>query len=422
MALKLDILANTRQFVSESKKAGASLDDISDSLEDVAREARAQGGKTERALDDIGDAGKDTARDIDTAGGKMERTFRELVKDAKKADTAVEQVGDSGKAGFGKAKEGAQELSSEIGSNLGEAVSSFRGDLSDLGQVGQDTLGGLAATLASAGPAGIAGAAALAAGAAGLGLVTAALDNTKAKQEEVSAAAAEWADSYLTSAGLIVDASSVVANVQAQATDPDRYKKAEENARDWGVTVETAMLAIAGDATSLEVVQESLNAKQERWVEVLKEATSATSEGSYDRSKMTAEEAELGREVERGTEALGLQNDAMREGRTRAENAAGAMFRYAQRVGKATGETDKLGNKIIRLPDGKEIVIDAKTGRAYEDIETLEKKKIADKTATVDVKVNDKTTAEVDRIVSRINRRTARITINGSSNGISQVV
>lgn len=215
MPLKLDILANTRQFVSEMKKAGASTEDISIALADVVREA----GQAERALNDIG-----------TGGGKS----------------------------LGRVKASAQEVTQEMGSNLGEAVSSVRGNLSDLGQVGQDTLGGLAATLAGAGPAGLVGAATLAAGAVGLGLVTAELEKQKEQAEELrsrlSGAYQEAADegrAYLDTAQLIAEANDLMFNPERA----EEYKRIRDDALQLGLDEATVIDANSG---SLEAQEEVL--------------------------------------------------------------------------------------------------------------------------------------------------------------------
>lgn len=63
-----------------------------------------------------------------------------------------------------------------------------------------------------------------------------------------------------------------------------------------------------------------------------------------------------------------------------AKLAAKLTYEYATSVGEATDRTDDLGNKIYALPDGKEIVVDANTKTAYEDIDAIEKRRIADKT------------------------------------------
>ncbi|MDJ1115385.1 hypothetical protein [Microbacterium dauci] len=368
---EIGIAANTREF-DEGIRSGVvkPLGDAEEAFTDLATAA--------------GRASQDGARSLD----KLEDELRDVQKASKRADDSMRDLGDGGKRGFDRVKGGASELSQEMGQNLGEAVSSFRGDMSDLGQVGQDTLGGLAATLAGAGPAGLVGAAALAAGAVGLGAVTASLQEADEKQQALAESAAEWASAYQESAGKIVSASHVVAEVQDIATNEERYKQAKQNATDWGTDVATAMRAMAGDATALEVATSSLNDKQREWGEVLRE-TSTGSGMSYDKSTMTAEQRELGQEIARGTEALGLQSEAMRLGKEQAENASRALYDYATSAGTATDKTDDLGNTIYKLPDGKEIVIDADAKTAHEDLDALEQRELAEKTVTVRTVVDD---------------------------------
>lgn len=343
--------------------------------------------KAEEAFEKLERAASETGREGARDVSRLEDALEDARKESDKLERSVADVGNNGRRDLDKVKGGAQELQQEIGSNLGEAVSSFRGDMSDLGQVGQDTLGGLAASIAGTGPAGLIGALGLAAGAAGLGLVTAGMEEAKRKQEELNEAAAEWASAYQESAGKIVSASHVVAEVQSIVTDPDRYSQAKQNATDWGVSVQNALLAMAGDTTALELAQESLTAKTERWGEVVKE-TSTGSSNSWDRSTMTESQRELGNEVARGTESLQEQSEAMRLGQEQARQAAQALYDYAVRTGEATEETDDLGNKIIQLPDGKQIVIDADTKTAYEDLDALENRKLSDKTVTIHTRVD----------------------------------
>lgn len=348
----------------------------------------------EKALDELGRTRG--PQQLETDLEAAQRATEQLEDETKRTAAAIEReyrdaysgVGTSGKEGFGRAREGAQELTSEIGSNLGEAVSSFRGDMQDLGQVGQDTLGGLAATLASAGPAGVAGAAVLAAGAAGLGLVTAELENSKQKQEELNELAANFASAYQASAGKIVDSAHIIAEVNAIATDPERYKTAEQNARDWGVTTSTAMAAMAGDVTALEIAQESLNKRTDEFGEIV-EKTSTGASDSWNRSTMTDRQREMGVAIERGTDSLNLQREAMTRGAQAAYNTSRSLYDYAMRAGEAAGRTDDLGRQIYRLPDGKEIVVDAKTRQAHEDFNELERRKIKGKEVIAKVKVDD---------------------------------
>lgn len=262
MALTLDIAANTRAAVSNVKDVGQALDDVSDALDDLARDAKQRGMTTERAMSDVGRAGRDVGTDIDQAGEKVERTFRDMVQDARKAETAVADVGTKGARDLSRVREAGEEVTQEIGSNLGEAVSSIRGDMSDLGQVGQDTLGGLAATLAGGGPAGIVGAAALAAGAVGLGLITAELEK---QQEEADAlrdrlssayaSAAEDGRAYLDTAALIAEANDLMFNPDRA----DEWKRLQEDANMLGVSRADIAAANAGDLAKQEEVQRRIN-------------------------------------------------------------------------------------------------------------------------------------------------------------------
>jgi hypothetical protein len=143
MALKLDILANTRAFVQEMKKADASVEDISDALDDMA---------------------KDGAK----AGEKLEASFKELSKASKKTGDAI---GKNVKGGLDEAKD-------EAASSGREAAASFSGGLEDIADFAQETL---ANALGGFGPIGAAAGTALA---VGLG---AALSSLAAQQERIDA-------------------------------------------------------------------------------------------------------------------------------------------------------------------------------------------------------------------------------------------
>lgn len=263
MALTLDIGANTRAAVANVKDLGAALEGVSDSMDDLAREAQRRGSATETAIGGIGSAGRAAGADIESAGDKIERTFRDMVNDAKRADRAVSDIGDNGPRSLARVRDGAQEVTQEVGQNLGEAVSSIRGDFSDLGQVGQDTLGGLAATLAGAGPVGILGAAALAAGAIGLGAITAELqkqqeeaDRMRDRLSSAYQSASEDGRAYLDTAQLISEAHDLAFNPDRA----DEWKRVQEDAKRLGMDNADVIAANAGDLSKQAEVQERINA------------------------------------------------------------------------------------------------------------------------------------------------------------------
>lgn len=366
MALSIDIAANTRAAQAQVGDLGDALDKVADALDDVARDAQRSGDKAERAFDGMEKGLTGVAREADDAADKVEKSFREMVKDAERADDKIGKTGDKG-GGFSKAGEASGEFKDEALSNFSEVTSSFDGSMSSIQDLAQGTLGGLA----SSGLPGIG----LAAGAAavGVGLIGSAIEANdeamKASEERTS----EWAQAYIEGTERMVGASHVLAQIQDITTDTEKYKKATESAKDWGVDVGTAISAMAGDQTALAIATESSNKRVAEWGEILRK-TSTGSANSWDKSNMTGKQREFGQSVLRGRDALGLQNKEMTEGQRRANNAASALAGYAERVGVATGKTDKLGNAIYKLPDETEIVIDAKTGRAYEDLTAVEKK------------------------------------------------
>ena len=213
MALKLDILANTREMVSEMKKAGKSVEDVGDELDELAKEG-------------------------DQAGDKLERTFRDLVRDAKKADTAVEKIGGSN-GGFSKAGAASGEFKDEALANFSEVTSSFDGSMSSIADLAQGTLGGVAASIPGIGiAAGVA--------AAGVGLIGAELQ----KNEDISKEVKQSLIDDALELGDALDAEAVRSRVRDLLGVEETRKQAQLLADLMGVTVGEAVLALAGDFES----------------------------------------------------------------------------------------------------------------------------------------------------------------------------
>ena len=343
MALKLDILANTRQFVSESKKAGASLEDISDSLDDLARDAKTDGQKTERAIDDIGEAAEDTGRDIDKAGDKMERTFREMTKDAQKAERAVKDVGDKAKSstssGFGDASAASSEFKDEALSNFSEITSSFDGSMESIGELAQGTLGGIAANIPGIGIA--AGVAAL-----GIGAITAEIQRTAEKAEETKQSVI---DSYLE-IGDALDKEAVDARVRDILGVEETRKEAELLAELMDSTVGEAALALAGDFESAGTTAE------EAW-EAINLAPGDINMTTWENLKTTLRATEDG--MRYGKEAADAQADANRRTAESARKAAEANRKQTERLRdffeEARRPTPPINQKVSLVLDDRAV-------------------------------------------------------------------
>lgn len=352
--LSIDILANTRQAQGEVKDLGKALDEVGDSLDDVAR-------------------------DSDLAGEKMERTFRDMVTDAKKADAALDKVGDSGKRGFGAAGQAAGEFKEEAVANLSEVTSSFNGSIESAGDLIQGTLGGLAGSIPGLGLA--------AAGvAAGVGVITEAFTKAGEAAEE----AKQDAFSFAYDVGGALEAAGYAERLAQWTGDTEKFKKVRD-------------IATAAGWAELDVV-EALASGGDK----LANLTDAYAD-NWQQTNIT-----IGRALELENTLSGTA-DGYLSGAEAAEIASRANYRYAVQAGIATGEVDELGRAIYRLPNDTEVAVSAKTEEAFTEFERIEKKveQTDGKKAKVKVEVDDQATKHVDRIVQDINRKTATITITG---------
>lgn len=341
--------------------------------------------KAEDAFGDLekaaSDAGRDGARDV----SKLEDALEDARQESKKLKDSVDDVGAGGKVSLDKVKDGAQELQQEIGSNLGEAVSSIRGDMSDLGQVGQDTLGGLAATLAGAGPAGIAGAAALAAGAVGLGLITASLEEQQEQAEKLRERLSDAYGEAARSGRNYLDTVQIISQVQDLAFDPERadeWKQVQEDANRLGLDTKDVAAAHVGDLEKQRVVMDRITALQRDQVERAREYVG-------EHKTLSTPLQNEGIELEKISGRWADLNGVTRE--TAAAQAQGIQTvsklledQYSQTEGviKKTGE---WGDRIYELPDGKTLYVDAQTGQATEDLEAFNRINLRNKTLKIDV-------------------------------------
>lgn len=341
MALSIDIAANTRAAQRDVKDLSRALDDTSDALDDLAR---------------------DSTRSAD----KVEASFRDMQRAAEKADDAVSDIGRGGSANLTRVRDGAKEVTQEVGQNLGEAVSSIRGDLSDLGQVGQDTLGGLAATLAGAGPGGIIGAATLAGGAVGLGLVTAELqrqqeeaDKLRERLSGMYQKAAEEGRSYLDTAQFIAEATDVMFNPDRA----DEWKRLQEDAKELGLSQQTLIQANAGDLDSLAEVQKRVNGL------VDEERQKREDMGAFFGGQNKNLEEQRLEGIRDRWQQIADASQELADKAGVASNVTSDMWRDAIEGAKnATREVDEFGNVLYTLDGDKQVVIEADTGQATTNV------------------------------------------------------
>lgn len=343
------------KLVEASRKAGKSDDDIKDALRQMGLSAK----QAERAVEGIGDEFRETGRDGDAAASKLEDSLRDVQR---QAERTADDVGDVGGKGFGKMSDSAKEVTQELGQNFGEAVSSIRDNLGDLGQVGQDTLGGLAATLAGGGPAGLLGAAALGAGAVGLGLVTAELQKQQQEadrmRERISAAyqgAAEDGRRFIDTQTIIADGMDLIFNPERA----EEYKRVLEDATQLGLDRSTVIAANTGDLDAQRVVQEQIN-------RLLGDSNSYEATGTTNKKTLKSDVADI---RDRWKEVVQTTEEYADKTVSATDYTSEMLMKLIDSAGTAQEEVDELGNRLLTLPDGQQVVIDAETGQATQNLE-----------------------------------------------------
>lgn len=384
MPIKIDFLSNTRDVERGTQRVEQAFEDVSNSLDDVARDGDRSLDRLERSFKDLADSARDTSRD-------------------------TRDIGEVGSSGFRRLGDTGAEVSGELRQNLGETFSSFRGELSDLPQIAQDTLGGLAGSGALGG---IAGLALTAAGAAGLGLITAELEKqqeeaNKLRQRlaDVYKSAAEEGRNYLDTAQIISEANSIM-------FDPDRaeeWKRLQQDARDIGLDQERLIAANAGDRDAQLEVQTAINAAIDE--ERRKREELGAFWGGQNKNM---EEQRLEGVRERWQNIADVTEEYANKADTAARVTSDFLVNAVREAGEATEAVDEFGNKLYTLPDGTQVVIDAETGQAHQNVDRfkgdLDNKIPTVRTTTLNVHA-DMSSAEgsLNRFISQNNGRTLKI-------------
>ena len=336
--INIPITGDAREFIRETGDVEDALKDVSDALDDMARDTKRGGQDAERAVDKLADS------------------FDDARKAAKDAGRAGEDAGDDIKRGMQRAEEGTEEFKDEANSTAREAAASFDGSAESIADMFQEVA---ANAFAGFGPAGaVAGLAA----AAGIGLAVAGFQAADEARKESEERAAGWAQAYIDAGQEVIGATTVAAGLLAIATDPEQLKKAQENARNWGVDVSTAMRAISGDAAALQVVQGQVNEGQREYGNLSDKALAML------RSR-NPEEAALVDQWKKGAAALAQQTGEMEQGAEAARNVSDGLKGLIDAAADATVQVDDLGNKVVTLPDSTQIFIDAQTGQASQNVD-----------------------------------------------------
>jgi hypothetical protein len=403
--ITLNVLGNFRDFIRGTQDADNALDDVSDALDDVAKDAVKDGQKAGDAIDDgISDGSKEASKSLE----RLEASFRDLTDTAKKE---TDQAGDAAKKNLGKggvASESISGFKDEAIQNFSEVASSFDGSAQGIADGIQGTFGGLATALPL--PLGIA--------AGAIGAIGGAIATDWAKHsEEMEQAASDWADAYIEAGNRILSSSQIVGKVQEITTDPELYKKAQENAKNWGTSVGLAMLAMAGDANALAEAQQGLNKKTNEMNALTQTSATRYADGRQKLSDMSTE-------IRNGQGALDDINGSMAIGAQRADAYSESLRLTAENTAGATVKTDEFGDAVYTLPDGKQIYIDAETGQATDNVDSIEKRVYGlPNSKTIHVGVDFRGFDEAERRLANLARdRTVTVNVRGDITRIGNQV
>ena len=265
--INIDFISDVSKFLRGTRDISEALEDVADSLDDLARDADKAGEKAgkgiadgiEGGIDDAGDATKKLER-------KFKDTFDEVKADSKKAG---DDVGDNVKRGFKRAEQGAAEFKDEAKSTAREGAASFTGEFEDVADVIQETL---ANALAGFGPMGaVAGMAA----AAGIGILVSVLQGSaekaaEAKEKVIDLAGAireaggdiediDWGSTFEEFANAISDPKSWFEPWQAASKTNAEVIAAD--AEKLGLNYQDLFQGLAGDSEAAGRALEDINAK-----------------------------------------------------------------------------------------------------------------------------------------------------------------
>lgn len=393
--IDIAIAADTRSATSAINRGLIDpLEDVSEILETVGKDGPDATEKLERGM-------RDAQRRTDDAKDEI----RDLRDEVNRAGRAGKNAGDDIRDGMRRAEDGAEEFKDEANSTAREAAASFDGSAESIGDAFQE----IAANAFSG--FGAAGAVAGLAAAAGIGLAMAGFEDVQEQQEESEQRAAEWADAYIDAGSRALTFDQQAAKVRDIITDPDRYKTATENAELWGVSIDTAVAALAGSESAISDVTGALDDKRiatEKDAQAAQEAAEANGSALLS---LTPMEVEYGK----AKDALNLLTGEMERGAQGADIMSRWMVDAARSTAGAIEKTDKFGDSVITLPDGKQIYIDAETGQATADTDAIEKKiyGIPDKTVDIRAATSEAIRAAQDA-ANQISNMSATVTVRAN--------
>ena len=331
------------------------------------------------ALDNVGESLDDVARDSDDAADKLKRSFTDSLDAVKKAGRDTSRaMGDDVKDGARKAGDGLDKLKGEADSTAREAAASFDGSVESIADMFQELS---ANAFAGFGPAGALAGLAIAAGIGiGIGKLTEMADKATDAKESVLDLADELADvdgnpAALDWAARLRDRLKEITDNKEwwevwQDSPRTRLEEWSDAARRYGLDMRDMARGVAGDTAALDRVLDALNGRireQEQASADLAAQTGATGalyvdlaadargfrDALQDEAGLAAEAATVHREL---ADAVASVDDAARDSAQATSDYRDAVADSLNDAG--TSWTDYVKNGKLNLAEYNKAIED----------------------------------------------------------------
>lgn len=396
--ISISVASDTRDFLRGVKTGVLEpLEDVTDALKDVERESDTAGSALEDAMRDGQRKTEDAADEVKD----LKDALRDAERNAKDMGRAGKDAGDDVRDGMRRAEDGVNDFREEAQSSARESAASFRGGFDEIADLGQEVL---ANAFTGFGPA---GAAAGLAAAAGLGLAVGAYEAIDEANRESQERITEWAQRFVDAGSTVLNSGSIVAAMNDIILDAEKYAEAGRAAEQWGVSTETAVLAMAGNQTAIEDVSSSIDSMTSEYEDLV-----AANVDAGERFPQMANGAQaLGQQVDNATTSFSALTSEMEQGSERASLVDSALLQLAQTTAGAQEAVDEFGDSVYSLPDGTTVYVDAETGQATTDVDAIENRiyGIPDGSSTINVATGPVNASTVNAYVA--SRPSATLTI-----------
>lgn len=300
MAFKISLVSDVRGWLKGTADVERSLDDVADSLDDLAR---------------------DTRQNADKAADTLEREFSDAFDKVKtESKTASKKVGRDWQDGADEASEGTETLKENAESNAKEIAASFDGSIDSIADGFQ---GLIAEAFEGWGPAGLVAGAAVA---AGIGLAVSSLQEAADKAAESKERVLELSDALAEAGGNpeLLDWLTILRDRMNEIVDnkewyefwqqePSTYwDKLSDGAKKYGLNIADLLRAQKGDAEALARVNEELARQQDEANRKVEQSRGTMDANRSSYEKAAGELSTFTDEVNRGAAELSRAEEYQR--------------------------------------------------------------------------------------------------------------